>query len=181
MKNHPKGFNPHSGEECGLYLAIYREPTKDKTTMGDLYANGVKFCETLEDAIRPEGVKVDKETCVPAIRYFVDVTWSNRFKRLMPIIYTEPDKQTIIYNNVKFVGCRLHGGMYHTHTEGCILVAHNQINDTTIQGSAEKDLTFKIMTMLGYEPVWDEGLKWWKKGPHQAKGLPVICEIFNPS
>lgn len=128
-----------------MELKIVRDQYNENTTLGKLYINDQYFCETLEDTCRPVGIKVNKHTAIPdGYRFKVDVTMSGRFNRLMPIVYTESDGVTLKAGGIKFVGIRLHGGNKHTNTEGCPLVAYNRLNEYTIQGTAEKELTAKI-------------------------------------
>ena len=123
-----------------------------RTTIGRLHLpsqDGVSlFCYTLEDTVRAYGIKVPKETAIPEDLYKVTISMSKRFKRLMPMLYTENNKYEILSHGIRFVGIRTHGGVSHLHTEGCPLVAFNYINDHTIQGSAEKSLTEKIQGYL---------------------------------
>ena len=126
-----------------MKLELKRDHYTARTTLGKLYIDGVYFCETLEDTVRPYGIKVKGETAIPAGEYLVDVTMSSRFKREMPIISSD-GKWTISLNGIKFKGVRFHGGNTHTNTHGCPLVAKNRLNDDTIQGTMEKPLTAKI-------------------------------------
>jgi len=56
-------------------------------------------------------IKVPARTAIPAGRYRVEITWSNRFKRELIILIGVPG----------FSGIRSHSGNYHTNTEGCLL------------------------------------------------------------
>ena len=122
-----------------------------RTTIGRLHLpsqDGVSvFCLSLEDTVRAFGIKVDAETAIPEGIYKVAITYSKKFKRLMPILYTESDHK-IKAGGIGFEGIRIHGGNRHSDSEGCPLVAFNYINDHTIQGSAEKALTTKIQEYL---------------------------------
>ena len=62
------------------------------------------------DTIRARKVKA--ETAIPAGRYKVQRTWSNRFQRVMPLVLDVPG----------FAGIRIHHGSTEKHTDGCILV-----------------------------------------------------------
>jgi len=99
---------------------------------------------SLEDTVRANGIKVYGETALAAGMYKLSVSMSSRFKRLMPIIYTESDKITSIMGGISFKGSRLHGGNTHEDTHSCPLVAYNRLNWDTIQGTAEKDITKMI-------------------------------------
>ena len=82
-------------------------------TIGKMYLNGEYFCDTLEDAIRP--VKIPNETAIPAGIYKVEVTYSPRFKRSLPLLVDVPN----------YTGIRIHNGSNKDHTSGCILVGFN--------------------------------------------------------
>ena len=153
---HDNGFNPRSKPQ--LILTINREPTKNGATLGKMYINGEYFCETLEDPIRDK--KIDGDTCIPSGIYDVKLTMSSRFKRMMPLVYNT-SKLTVENKGMSFSGVRLHGGNTAADTHGCPLVAYRRVNDHTIQGTAEKELTAKIQAAI-------------------ESGKEVKLEIFNP-
>jgi len=132
---------------------IERENYTARSTVGDFFfpdSDKERFCYTLEDTVRPFGIKVKKETAIPATDdklYRLSVSFSSRFQRMMPIIYTESDKVTLKKDGKVFVGARLHGGNTHENTEGCPLVAYKKINDDTIQGTAESAITAEIQRL----------------------------------
>lgn len=110
-----------------LELNLLRTKFNDKRTIGELFADGVKLADTLEDTLRdlPEKCsytskfrpcacpeKVYGETCIPAGRYRVRYLYSNRFKRKYPCLQNVPH----------FLGILIHAGSNERHTEGCILV-----------------------------------------------------------
>jgi hypothetical protein len=83
--------------------------------LGKLFIDGKYFCNTLEDADRHlegGGVKVPKETAIPRGVFKVQLSFSNRFKRIMPEVLDVPG----------FTGVRLHGGNTEHDTEGCPLL-----------------------------------------------------------
>ena len=84
-------------------------------TIGELSINGMFFCHTLEDKVRLLNSYEDKvygETAIPIGRYKVVLSYSNRFKRILPEIL-----------NVEFFkGIRIHEGNHKDNTEGCLLV-----------------------------------------------------------
>lgn len=127
-------------------LLVIRDTFTDDTTIGKLFVNGEFFCYTLEDAVRDYGVKVKGDTAIPRGKYKVKISRSSRFKRLMPMVYTESNGYELVNGGISFKGIRIHGGNTHNNTEGCILVAHNKVNDKRIQGTAERELTELLST-----------------------------------
>jgi len=125
---------------------IYRVHYSARTTIGNFYIpdSETRFCYSLEDTVRANGIKVHGETALPAGMYNLSVSVSNRFKREMPCIDTEGDKVTSIAGGIKFEGARLHGGNDHEDSHGCPLVAYNKLTDEKIQGTAEKEITAEI-------------------------------------
>jgi hypothetical protein len=95
-----------------MKLELFRKYYSNKSTIGELYINGVFECYTLEDMVRPPGVKIAGQTAIPAERYRIIIDKSDRFKRLMPLLLEV----------LGFVGIRIHNGNTDKDTEGCILV-----------------------------------------------------------
>jgi len=132
-----------------FHLLLHRNTFTETTTTGTLRVNGDLFCFTLEDRKQPKGVKVDGETCIPEGTYYVDVTMSSRFKRLMPMIYNQANGYELIKDGISFKGIRLHGGNTHLNSHGCVLVARKRINSNLIQGTMEAELTKKLVELGG--------------------------------
>jgi hypothetical protein len=114
----------------------------DRATIGELFIDGEFFCYTLEDEVRADGIKAHGKTAIPVGEYSVEVTYSPRFKRDMPLIYNMPDK-SVEKDGVRFEGIRLHGGNTAENSHGCPLVAFNT-DGVKIWGTAEKQLTAKL-------------------------------------
>lgn len=88
-------------------------------TIGEMFVDGKFECFTLEDVVRPTGVKVYGETAIPEGTYPIDVTYSPRFKKELPLVM-----------GVKgFTGIRIHAGNTKDNTEGCILVGRSKGRD----------------------------------------------------
>lgn len=121
-------------------IKVFRENKTENSTTGRMWLGDTDFCYSLEDITRPYGEKVKGKTAIPAGTYNWKVTWSNRFKRNMILIYNQNDL-SLKANGISFKGIRIHGGNTHKNTEGCILVAYKKLNDDTIQGTAEKAVT----------------------------------------
>lgn len=107
-------------------------------TIGDMYLDGVWFCNTLEDTVRPTGQKIYGKTAIPAGKYKVIMTMSNRFKKLLPLICDVPG----------FAGVRIHSGNTKADTEGCILVGENKVKGKVINSRITMN---KLMTKLDEE------------------------------
>ena len=132
-------------------IQLCREKYTARSTTGQLYFTedgGSPFCYTLEDTVRADGIKVKRETALPAGLVKVGINFSNRFQREMAIIFTEDNGYMVKKDNVIIKGSRFHGGNTHKDTEGCPLCAKNRINEETIQGSMEKEVTAKIKAIL---------------------------------
>lgn len=98
-----------------LLQRLYLKPTY---TIGRLYIDGVRFCDTLEDRVRdlPREAKVPGHTAIPAGRYELIVNRSPRFKRNLPRLLNVPG----------FEGILIHRGNTDDDTAGCILVGENR-------------------------------------------------------
>jgi hypothetical protein len=108
-----------------INLFLNRLFCKPTHTVGKLSIGERYFCDTLEDPVRDfnkdgdledEGeTKIYGETAIPYGRYKVDVTFSPKFKRNLPLIM-----------DVKhFIGIRIHRGRTVFNTSGCVLVGEN--------------------------------------------------------
>lgn len=109
-----------------MLITIDRAWKKDSYTISRLYVNGELFgCNTLEDTDRGlrqdmqlEEIKKKKvygQTAIPSGSYECVYTYSNRFKKMLPLLKDVPG----------FDGIRIHPGNSAKDTEGCILVGKN--------------------------------------------------------
>ena len=136
-----------------IELRLIRSNPKDINqtfTHGELFTRDssvgkwLDFCYTLEDTVRDinksgdfdgDEKKVYGKTAIPFGKYDIQVTYSNRFKRMMVQILNVPD----------FTGIRMHGGNTEKDTLGCPLVAYNTDNNGKIWKTAEHDLTNLVL------------------------------------
>ena len=108
-----------------MKLTLKRIAFKEKYTIGRLYIDGEYFCDTIEDKDR--GLNNDMglaeimakkrygETAIPTGHYEVEITYSPKYKRMMPEI-----------KDVKgFSGIRIHSGNTAKDTLGCLIVGKN--------------------------------------------------------
>ena len=129
-----------------MQLTLIRDTYTSKSTIGRLFIDGSEFCYTLEDVVRAKGIKVYGETAIPQGEYSVTMTYSNRFKEMMPLLYNKPDLSVQDGKGVRFDGIRIHSGNKAEHTHGCILLGSTKSND--FEGNSKK--TYKeLLRLLG--------------------------------
>ena len=84
----------------------------DESTISEMWIDGKYQCDTLEDRVRPNNEKVYGKTAIPAGIYKIVLSYSPKFKRILPEILNVP----------MFSGIRIHAGNTAKDTEGCLLV-----------------------------------------------------------
>ena len=138
-----------------MLITIDRAWKKDGYTISRLYVNGNLFgCNTLEDTDRGlrqdmqlEEIKKKKvygQTAIPSGIYECVYTYSNRFKRMLPLLL-----------NVKgFEGIRIHSGNSSKDTEGCILVGLNLKKGMVLNS---REWTNKLIQTM--KTAWDKNEK----------------------
>jgi hypothetical protein len=123
-----------------MELELIRDIYLPTRTLGILSINKAHECFICEDVVRkPNATKVFGNTAIPAGRYQIIITLSNRFKRELPILLNVPN----------FEGIRIHSGNHEGHTEGCLLPGKSR-NDSGVLNSvlATNSLILKIKTAL---------------------------------
>lgn len=109
-----------------MVIRIDRRWKKAEYTVSRVYINGVYFgCNALEDTDRGllqtmqlselQRRKIKGKTAIPRGYYDVRITYSQKYKRMMPLVVDVP----------AFSGIRLHSGNSAKDTEGCILFGKN--------------------------------------------------------
>lgn len=110
----------------------------DQYTIGKMYIDGIYFCDTLEDSVRPE--KIKHETAIPAGTYNVILNRSNRFKKILPLLLNVPN----------YEGIRIHSGNTKEDTSGCILVGENKIKGQVINSKQKMNELMKLLIKANY-------------------------------
>ena len=105
-----------------MQVTIKRTFKGPEYTIGKLYIDGAYFCDTLEDTVRPDGVKIYGKTAIPAGDYKVKKTWSPRFKKKLPEILDVKN----------FSGVRIHNGTTNKDTCGCVLLGLNKVKGAVL-------------------------------------------------
>jgi hypothetical protein len=137
-----------------MLLTVLREPSENGATVGEMLLDGVHECFVLEDEVREvEGVPVSKwkvpgNSAIPAGKYRVVLTHSNRFKKVLPELLNVPG----------FQGIRIHAGNDKDDTEGCLLVGQERGSETVTRS---RDAMVELMAALTGvieqgESVWIE-------------------------
>lgn len=113
-----------------MEIELLRKTRSNKSTIGELSINGNFECFVLEDKDR--GLKKDMtlselvskkihgQTAIPEGRYEIAITYSNRFKKMLPLLLDVP----------AFAGIRIHAGNTAADTEGCLLPGKNKSTDS---------------------------------------------------
>lgn len=98
--------------------------------------------------MRPGAVKVPGESAIPAGRYRVALTWSNRLQRVLPLLLDVPG----------FTGVRIHAGNTAADTAGCLLVGQLREAAAVLDSRAAlAALLPKLEAAAGrQEPIWIE-------------------------
>lgn len=128
-----------------MEIRVKRIARKDGYTIGQMSLNNEYFCDTLEDTDRglKSTMSVDEIlakkrkgiTAIPTGKYDVILTFSPRFKRVLPLLL-----------NVKcYEGVRIHAGNTAEDTEGCLLVGENKERGKVINSRATLE---RLMSLL---------------------------------
>lgn len=128
-----------------MEILLQRVAKKDKYTIGKLYINDQYFCDTLEDTDRGltqsmteqqiKSKKVYGETAIPTGTYRIIISYSNRFKKQMPLLLNVPG----------FSGIRIHTGNTEKDSLGCILVGKNKAVGKVLES---RDTYSKLFSIL---------------------------------
>ena len=98
-----------------MEFILYRDVFDAAFTLGRLSVDGRPLgftCEDTDRKLEDGGEKIPGKTAIPRGRYPLQLSMSQRFKRVLPEITNVPG----------FTGIRIHGGNTHADTEGCPLL-----------------------------------------------------------
>lgn len=128
-----------------MEILVNRTARKEGYTIGRMSLNGVYFCDTLEDTDRGLNVtmsvdeilakKIKAQTAIPTGKYNVILTFSPRFKRVLPLLLSVKG----------YEGIRIHAGNTNKDTEGCLLVGENKAKGQVLNSRATLE---KLMSAL---------------------------------
>ncbi len=139
-----------------MEITVKRKYKKNDYTIGQLFINGKYVCDTLEDKDRGLTddmllrqiiqIKVKGKTAIPTGRYQVTMTYSQRFRRRLPLL-------TAVKG---YSGIRIHAGNTHKDTEGCILCGENKRKGMVLNS---RHWTYEVIVpqiekAVGSDEVW---------------------------
>ena len=128
-----------------MEIKLVRIAFKETYTIGKLYVDGKYVCDTIEDKDR--GLddsmsaneilkkKVNGQTAIPTGHYVINITYSPKYKRMMPLLL-----------DVKgFSGIRIHSGNTAKDTEGCLIVGKNKKVGMVLESRDTYQRLFEMM------------------------------------
>ena len=143
-----------NAKKCDKLLSVIKRMVfSNKSTIAELWVNGIFFCHMLEDKDRGltqwmslqeiAAIKVPKATAIPRGMYHCKMTMSPRFGKMMPEILNVPG----------FVGARMHAGNDADDTEGCPLFGdYNPSKQDWVSNSTKrKDEFYELVNKVGGE------------------------------
>ena len=131
--------------QARMRIELVRIAFKDTYTIGKLYVDGKYFSDVIEDKDRGLDSsmteseilkkKVKGETAIPTGHYVINITYSPKYKRMMPLLL-----------DVKgFSGIRIHSGNTAKDTEGCLIVGKNKKVGMVLESRDTYKRLFKMM------------------------------------
>ena len=128
-----------------MRIELVRIAFNSTYTIGKLYVDGKYFSDVLEDVDRGLDSsmseseilekKVKGQTAIPTGHYVINITYSPKYKRMMPLLL-----------DVKgFSGIRIHSGNTAKDTEGCLIVGKNKKVGMVLESRDTYQRLFKMM------------------------------------
>lgn len=135
-----------------MNLTLLRDNDSSKAhNWGKFFVESAFWGETLEDPDRKlesGGEKIDGDTAIPRGRYRISLTFSQRFQKLMPLVFDVPG----------FSGVRIHGGNTESDTHGCPLLGQYRTPDGVANCAGINDRLRNLLLVAKQqgEDVWLE-------------------------
>lgn len=108
----------------GVKMILIRDSIVNDAVLGSLYVDGFKVCETLEN----------KAKLIPCAEYNLNVSKSQRFCRLLPLVYND---EVSMHRGIRIIG-----GDSVKDSSGCILVGFGRNGDRLVNSrNAESVVT----------------------------------------
>ena len=134
-----KSTKPTISKPNNINLLIIRDTFTDESTIGELFVNGERFCDTLELPYRDNKRSV---SCIPTGEYNVRLRYpreSATRNYLHLLVQNVKDRSYILF----------HRGNSAKDTRGCILVGQGSQQDVVYNSTLAMDLLMKEIINLG--------------------------------
>ena len=130
-------------EVKGINLLILRDTFTDESTIGELFLNGERFCDTLELPYRDNQRSI---SCIPTGEYKVRLRLARESASrdyLHLLVQDVKDRSHILF----------HRGNSAKNTKGCILVGQGSQHNIVYNSILAMDLLMKEIINLGGENI----------------------------
>ncbi|MBO4307238.1 MAG: hypothetical protein J5848_02865 [Bacteroidales bacterium] len=123
---------------------------KQGYTIGYWIVDGKLMCNTLEDEVRDLNKngkfdngekKIYGESAIPYGKYKIKMTYSPKYKRMMPQVMDVPH----------FTGIRIHAANKPTELEGCIALGENKVKGGIINSRLHVNVFIDMLVKAGGE------------------------------
>ena len=132
-------ISPTISKNSNINLLILRDTFSDESTIGELFLNGERFCDTLELPYRDNQRSI---SCIPVGEYKVRLRYpreSATRNYLHLLVEDVKDRSYILF----------HRGNTAKDTRGCILVGQGSQQDIVHNSTLAMDLLIKEIINLG--------------------------------
>tara|TARA_R110002012_G_scaffold268060_1_gene451969 strand:+ start:801 stop:1340 length:540 start_codon:yes stop_codon:yes gene_type:complete len=130
-------------EDKGVNLLILRDYFTDESTLGELFLNGERFCDTLELPYRDNQRSI---SCIPTGQYKVNLRTAKQSATrnyLHLLVKDVKNRSHILF----------HRGNTAKDTRGCILVGQGSQHNIVYNSTLAMDLLMKEIIHLGGEDI----------------------------
>ena len=138
-----KSIKPITSNLSTINLLLIRDTFTDESTIGELFLNGERFCDTLELPYRDNQRSV---SCIPTGSYKVRMRYPRESATrdyLHLLVQEVKDRSYILF----------HKGNTAKDTRGCILVGQGSQQDIVQNSALAMDLLMKEIINLGGENI----------------------------
>lgn len=128
-----------------MKLTLERDTFGNGCTLGVLFVDGERFCNTLEPSLglTDKDCKYGRGACIAPGTYSIDFHYSSKFKRYMMTLCGVPHRSGIL----------IHAGNTAKDTVGCILVGKLEHFCLSYSRKNLDALYDKVLSVIGKEPV----------------------------
>ena len=138
-----KSMPPTQSNLTSINLLLIRDTFSDKSTIGELFINGERFCDTLEN---PWINNKKNVSCIPRGEYKVRLRLARESatRDYLHLLVQDVENRSYIL---------FHKGNYPRDTSGCILVGLGSEQDVVYNSTLAMDLVMKEILNLGGENI----------------------------